>query len=470
MKALAVVVAIACARVAVAAPATGFDHNVHARDVAVSGADDVACARCHRGATGIVRPDHAACFGACHGAAPTAKTKLEPLCQTCHVDATKVFYPPYTVDRDFALQLGHATHTAAGAPCAGCHAPIVGGAKAAPHARCATCHDGKPGAAGAATTFAMTACARCHGPGIGNPEPPKLAFDPLPLQFAHDKHAARGAAKACTACHADVAATDSSLLPRPSTATCAAAGCHDGAAAFATTDACTRCHPRAPTSEWKVARGELRFVHGGSHQAAMAKPCASCHALAAGGEPLTPRHAACAGCHAPEFSARQPRICSACHNGSEPWRALGGDRPYPDATEFGATLDHGKHAGACASCHALTTASVQLRPPRGHAACTTAGCHAVATGPAPRMADCVVCHQLGLAASRAHDRETAAWSVRRHFEHASHAQTPCASCHTTMTSPDLRSLPTPPKATCAPCHDGRQAFKLTGTHCTRCHD
>jgi hypothetical protein len=30
-------------------------------------------------------------------------------------------------------------------------------------------------------------------------------------------------------------------------------------------------------------------------------------------------------------------------------------------------------------------------------------------------------------------------------------------------------IETPPKKTCAPCHDGRTAFKMTGHGCARCH-
>ncbi|MBA3821932.1 MAG: hypothetical protein H0X17_23815, partial [Deltaproteobacteria bacterium] len=46
---------------------------------------------------------------------------------------------------------------------------------------------------------------------------------------------------------------------------------------------------------------------------------------------------------------------------------------------------------------------------------------------------------------------------------------PCVQCHVDMTSPDVLRLAAPPKSTCAPCHDGRASFKLTGTTCTRCH-
>jgi c(7)-type cytochrome triheme protein len=66
--------------------------------------------------------------------------------------------------------------------------------------------------------------------------------------------------------------------------------------------------------------------------------------------------------------------------------------------------------------------------------------------------------------------------VRATFDHAPHRRTasgeavPCTSCHLAMVAaPDVAAIPTPPKATCAPCHDGRAAFKLTGHGCARCH-
>ncbi len=307
-----------------AAP-SGFDHTLHARDNAVSGADDIACARCHRGSSGLDRPGHDACFAGCHGGKPAAGRKLEPICQTCHIDAKRVFYPPYTIDRDFALDIGHASH--AKVACTACHANVAAkGRAAAPHARCAGCHDG----GGAGKGFAMAECGRCHGPGIRRTRATAACPDPLPLSFAHrSPRRPRRGARACTVCHADIARTDSSRLPRPTTETCAAGGCHDGVAAFAATATCTRCHDRAPAGAWAVARPEARFVHAGSHQVAMQRACATCHPLDAAGQPQVAGHAACAECHAPEFSAREPRICGGCHNGSEPWRKLAADRPYP---------------------------------------------------------------------------------------------------------------------------------------------
>ena len=64
--------------------------------------------------------------------------------------------------------------------------------------------------------------------------------------------------------------------------------------------------------------------------------------------------------------------------------------------------------------------------------------------------------------------------MRRASDHAFHARTggqplACATCHGDLRGADATALPTPGKATCAPCHDGTTAFKLTGTHCARCH-
>jgi c(7)-type cytochrome triheme protein len=93
----------------------------------------------------------------------------------------------------------------------------------------------------------------------------------------------------------------------------------------------------------------------------------------------------------------------------------------------------------------------------------------VTGGVAPTLATCGGCHTLGLAAARVHDRELAPWSVRRAFDHGAHTGSACASCHVDVAAADPAAMPTPAKATCAPCHDGKTAFKLTGTSCKRCH-
>ncbi len=248
-------------------------------------------------------------------------------------------------------------------------------------------------------------------------------------------------------------------------------GCHDGGRAFPLTTRCTTCHAQVP-EVFEVARPTARFTHRRAEHAGAT--CAGCHPVR-GDEVEVAGHAACAGCHAADFHARQPRTCGACHSATEPWRHLRADRPPPARTEFGAALDHASHAGACTGCHALSTPLAQLRPPRGHRACTGAGCHGASATPAPALTACTGCHQPGLIEERAARRATAPWSVRAAFRHDRHARGPdgavvaCRACHVDVSGRTLTDVPTPPKSTCAPCHDGRAAFKLTGTACARCH-
>jgi c(7)-type cytochrome triheme protein len=457
----------------------GFAHAVHAGDVAKSGAPAIACVRCHAIKAGAVsgKPGHTACFGACHGPAPAprdpvAEDKLR-LCNPCHAEtallasprnrkALAVAYPPYALAVDHSVQLGHKAHAAI--TCAQCHDKRGG----PPHKRCIGCHDGTRG-------HAMTACLACHPPGT---DPPRL--EPSKTQivvtsaFSHARHATRGAARQCIACHAPVVDTNSRELPRPAAATCALAGCHDGKAAFGITAACTKCHKDAPKTKFAVARPDARFSHFTHDKANLG--CRACHPFSKSGEVLVSGHAPCVSCHAPDFGERDPKICGACHHGTEPWRPLVADRLPSDITEFGVTLAHDKHPGACTSCHSLATSVNELRPPRGHVACTTSGCHAITGGPAPQLTACEGCHMRGVADARERARLTATWSVRATFVHAPHragktGELACTTCHTDMSSPTVLSLAVPAKQTCASagCHDGQGAFKVTGTSCTRCH-
>ena len=477
------VIAVVLALRAAAAPGTralGFEHNLHDRDLVIAGGESLPCARCHPMKAGALvgKPGHAACFGACHGAAPRRR---EPpggrlaICTSCHAEAalapdaraSPVHYPPYTLEPNFATTVGHRRHR--DVPCARCHT----GARAAPHARCVGCHDGS---AATGRGPAMTACTGCHTPATGAPLPPTIIHGEVNVTgaFSHGKHAARGGDGArCTTCHRALLDTDDNVLPAPRAETCATARCHDGAAAFAITAWCNRCH-RAPTTPgFKVLRPVARYSHASHTDVRLS--CGGCHPLTKSGEVTVVGHAPCATCHAQDFGRRDPKICGACHNGTEPWRPLVPDRGPADDTEFGATLDHGRHAGACAGCHALTTPAAELRPPRGHRACTGKACHAVSSGPAPRLSACEACHRRGLARERQVARLAAPWSVRSKFDHASHARASgnralsCEACHVELHGPDVTALATPPKATCAPCHDGTTAFKLTGTTCTRCH-
>jgi c(7)-type cytochrome triheme protein len=499
MRALALAVAIVIAAAAVAradelrTTPTGFDHTFHDRNLIVKNIGSLPCARCHVEQKGklVGKPGHSACFGACHGAPPTAPArggKLQfgdraKVCMNCHAEATQavpypgrltVSYPPYGTDPDFNISFGHKQHGAVA--CTQCHDMRAGAKPArATHSRCAGCHDGtsQPGRGPA-----MSKCGGCHPQAIGKPQPPELASvrDTVTATFSHAAHAARNAAgKDCLQCHKAIQATDDTELPRPTTQTCAVGACHDGKAAFATTASCTRCHDKVP-DRFEVERPTSRFLHVGFHADVVAKrPCGACHPLGPRGDTLVASHSACVECHASDFASRKPVICGACHNATEPWRPLVADRGPADTTEFGATLDHAKHTQDCARCHTLRTQSAQLRPPRGHAACTGAGCHVADKGPAPTLATCDGCHHAGLATARQASRLHAPWSVRAAFNHATHAASDgkpvaCTSCHTMLGGPDLVALPTPAKSTCAPCHDaGKVAFKLTGTTCGRCH-
>jgi c(7)-type cytochrome triheme protein len=292
---------------------------------------------------------------------------------------------------------------------------------------------------------------------------------PVTSAFSHAKHAARGK-EACTTCHVELLDPTDAVPAHPTAASCAT--CHDGKRAFAVTATCTKCHRDPATGKYSVARPATRFLHA-THQRTNL-PCAACHKLAPNGELITSGHEPCAGCHADDFGKLEPKYCGACHNGTEPWRHLVADRLPADTTEFGATLDHKDHPGACESCHRLRTASQALRPPRGHAACTTAGCHAVTGGPAPRLDACESCHAFGRFAARLAARTEAPWSVRTAFDHGLHTRAkddtplPCTQCHDQLAG-DTSTLRTPGKPSCAPCHDGTTSFKLTGTTCNRCH-
>lgn len=443
----------------------GFDHVKHA----TSTKDALVCADCH-GKT--LAPGHAACFGKCHGPTPTLKQPAigdrKAVCQTCHTDVAlgtadkKLFAAMRDSPDDFQLAIGHKRHAAVA--CAQCHPTRP----AAPHVRCASCHVGAQGKGPP-----MSLCTSCHLPSDpAHPLPDARVL--VRKAFSHPKHAARGGAGAkCATCH--VVDTDARDLPHATAKMCSVAGCHDTKAAFSTTEACTRCHQDVPAIKFEVARPTASFDHERHLPIVAFVPCSTCHPIAKSGEVGLASHTPCAGCHEEDFGSMKPVTCGACHDATEPWRKLIPDRPSLPETDFGTSLDHGKHRAACASCHSLTTPAVQLRPPRGHAACSGKGCHAVSGGAPPAFTFCAGCHELGIASRRQAERAGAKWSVRKTFDHAPHTTArdgkpvACTACHLDLTAPDLMSLRTPPKSTCAPCHDGETSFKLTGTACGRCH-
>ena len=480
MRALlvAVIVAAAAGPAAAQERAVGFDHVVHDGQVTVTGAASIPCADCHRlDKKGKLRgrPGHAACFGACHGEAPARSKTLAyteeqaQVCTACHGGTTTVAYPPYKLDPDFGLTLSHAAHDAT-VGCRTCHDAGGGKAGGASHARCTGCHL----APASAAIPAMTSCSSCHAPAWGPARSAELITGPLALGgFSHAGHAKKAPAAGCKSCHGAVAAATGADLPAPTMADCSAAGCHDGEKAFATTEACTRCHAGAPTTSYELVRPDRRFSHEKHRPRLGEQACASCHRLDRRGEAASPGHRACAdaGCHADDFALTRPVTCGACHVAIEPWRSLRADALPPPDTEFGAVMPHRRHAErglTCTGCHRVGTERRELRPPRGHATCTGDGCHtASASAPSPALDDCTGCHRAGLVDARILDRQGADWTVRARFLHAPHSAD-CETCHSRVWDVDGFPAP-PPKSTCAPCHDGTTAFKMTGHGCARCH-
>ncbi len=463
-----------------------FDHTVHSKRTQLSGGAEIACASCHPLHNGLVRkrPNHAACFGSCHAAAPTRNDAVkrfaaEPtLCGACHRApqpnvATNFRTPlqPEVVDRDFGLALSHQAHSSTA--CQACHrtgATKASNVRAQPHARCIQCHS----AITVDTTFAITACGRCHTNAFGPGSTPAIASGLLAVTkaFSHQPSAHRQAP--CATCHRAVTTSSSDVLEPPTMVSCGTSNCHDGKTTFATTQTCTRCHQEAPAGTFTIARPTKRFSHAAHNTPARLTssnptPCTSCHRNG-NNEPTPPTHDACSPCHASDFASPQPTICGACHQSTEPWRGLTADqRPLP-TSEFGAQLDHRSHKAPCTSCHTLTTTTTELRPARGHSSCSS--CHRDQAAPA--LTQCTECHQPNLTIERNQQRLAAAWSTRRQFDHGAHgravATSQCNDCHTTAPlAGEIAAYPTPPKAACARCHNGQRAFSVTSTECRRCH-
>ncbi len=419
---------------------SGFDHGAH--EGLRGDAEPIACVRCHpldaRGAL-IGRPDHGACFGDCHGPAPTSP-QVAPdrrgLCQSCHRPSLWLTSARSRAQRraaaavprgplsapEHTLTMSHARHTNPdrdGWQCLSCHpaspdrvpdrAPDRASDQAQPHQRCLSCHRRAPASARADESHAddastghahpIDACDRCHHPrsdvelsGIGGlgdgdgdsaaePVRPSLQVGLFPADYSHTRHRARGLTS-CRGCHSAILASDSNQLPRPQTTQCAP--CHDGASAFSTvTPDCRRCHTRrADLERPRPARGR-GFSHSAHRERGLDLACASCHPLDRAGQPTAsaPDHTPCAdaGCHRDDFSSLVPVTCGACHVGIAPTEALYFDPQLPPESEFGARFSHRRHHDlgplACADCHRQPKRQRERGLPYGHSACSGAGCH-----------------------------------------------------------------------------------------------
>jgi c(7)-type cytochrome triheme protein len=477
------------------APADGFDHIAHHGVVQSKAIAPPPCARCHRtDARGALvgKPNHASCFGDCHGKPPARPYKMqpgqEPVCRVCHPQAqlarlgrgpVRSAFPPYGPDGEFAVTMSHAAHRAVNGGCRACHAqppePDQPARKqAGGHGRCSGCH-------ARGNRVAMSACASCHTPAVGPVRAPRAEPGPFPVgrRFSHRKHMVRAGRAGCASCHSAAAAATGDAIATPKKEQCA--GCHDGKKAFSMVEpSCRRCHA-APDREEPAPdrRRPARFSH-----AVHDSECRACHEIDARGMAgsIGRGHRPCsdAGCHAADFASRQPETCTVCHARAEPWRDLHVDPQPADAAEFGARFSHKGHGASdatCASCHPARP-SGRFGQVSGHDTCSGKGCHLASAGARPPLGECAGCHQRGLTRDHARSRRARRWSVRARFSHQGHRNEPaeptralsCTGCHTGVAeATSLADLAPPAKPTCARCHDGTTAFKLTGHACSRCH-
>jgi c(7)-type cytochrome triheme protein len=449
-----------------AAPA-GFDHAGHAKATAV------ACTQCHPvergGALGAKAPGHATCFGKCHAEQADTLKLREPVpddrlryCNACHAETALVLPLDKKALAVTAVKTGVDTASSS-ATTRTRRSRARSATSPAPPARSRTRALHRMSRREERQDLSIAECAKCHPRNRSSAAGPR--GDRRHHRVLAREHGTRGAAKQCATCHAGIAATDGRTLPSPKVETCAIAGCHDAKASFGTLTSCTKCHQDVPKIEFKVARPVQRFSHD-RHEPHTKAPCAACHPLSKSGEVQITGHLACVdGCHkhVADFGARTPTMCGACHDGTEPWRVLLADKIPSDTTEFGATLDH-RTAPVPTATRSPATGCLRQ--------CRSCASGFAITGARRRDDGVRDCHR---AANRERGARFAArWSVRALFRHRVHeqkAKVACAGCHTDLTSPTMLSLPVPAKATCstAGCHDGRGAFKVTGTSCTRCH-
>lgn len=212
--------------------------------------------------------------------------------------------------------------------------------------------------------------------------------------------------------------------------------------------------------------------------------CTRCHEMNArnGFTPRRPMgHRACdgAGCHQlDELPTRRtlPPLCAQCHVGPRTFIFP----PHLRRGESAFTLarfDHGDHHRAgnrgCVQCHAPRAAGASAETDFGvvgHETCGQSICHGGRVE--PQMPDCAGCHVPGRGEALA-SATPDLYRTDVTFDHAGHAaragEAPCAACHVETAAAAGAVVPLPPMAACGTCHDGTDAFSVTGTGCARCH-
>ena len=499
--------------------ARGHDHLRH-QLVAAKAGTETNCQSCHTLASLAVssQPTHRWCFGSCHAAPSPAVKPGQPyvvaraqrrLCETCHLGTDldnaargtpfPVLPTSFAGGTEFGAELSHATHSSAG--CESCHREdLAASANASPgsgqprrgavHRRCIRCHKTSNKSPTAKSTFAIANCERCHR---GSESRRAIRSPFSALRFSHQKHAPRvkqANNEVCESCHRGAKSEPTRQVASPTKAQCR--GCHDGGKAFSmTTNQCRRCHAAAREQSGAVRVEPILLRHKSHIKIA----CGTCHG-SDGSFAADRGHAMCSNqdCHPSELEARRPTICSSCHVGNEPWLPQHIDRPRRVNGDFGSNFDHRMHAALknsraseCFDCHRGDPGGKNVGiETRIHSSCGGNGCHdkgetrqTSKSGKEtvePLLRDCDGCHQLGGRAKRRALDAARQFSVSQKFAHQTHRADPdgarlaCQRCHDLARGPGPgRDIARAEKTTCVPCHNGEQAFKITGHGCARCH-
>lgn len=339
-------------------------------------------------------------------------------CEGCHVDAGDERW------EDIANTAGHRVHFESDDPaldelaCVQCHSTTVHGF-AATDQTCAQsgCHTDVDIRLGSMSDLTIH-CASCH-------------------QF-------NAPVEAATAVTPAVALGDDAL--RPSQSECL--GCHQ-----------MQVLVDMPDDEpHEASCGTCHNPHDQDTPAEAVQTCATaqCHADPVG---LTPHHvglaestvADCSSCHTAHVFRVDGDDCAACHQDIDaPVRA------DPSA------LDHDQHADvACSSCHEVSTshgAAVVEAP----ADCLA--CHHTE----PLAADCTTCHDAAdtpaavLPVTRPWTPSVGPAGTRTmDFEHGSHADVECATCHTDGPTLSAEAV------SCVGCHEEHHEPEV---RCVSCHE
>jgi hypothetical protein len=390
-----------------------FDHKL-AKFALTGKHADVACEKCHTGASPRWQPLAFATCEACH--ADPHKGQLRPkACVACHDtggwasgdDKMRTNHPRLSLANGHAKVACKTCHDrgndrppAKGAACDSCHRPIHVARFAA---RCETCHAsikwlGLPESIGRdshgktryplAGKHLAVACAQCHPPSR-----------PVAQRFRQVAFAA------CGGCHADPHKREFAARGGGECAQChtvagfapAAFGIAEHARTRFALDGkhvatpCGSCHPGArPRLAFAVARQACRDCHANPHGAQFDKEiaaggCARCHTAFDWHQakidhtawPLTGAHARtpCAACHGAQQNGAQPasyrgipRDCEGCHDDihagqfrlTSPVKGCNACHD-PESFRIAGAFDHrttrypleGKHRPlACDRCHA----------------------------------------------------------------------------------------------------------------------